>query len=85
MSGIDGGAIKIVVIDASGIADIDYSGGQMMLELVEQLAERDVRMVIANAPADVRREFIIYGVADLLGENSNFETVSSALRAFRNN
>ncbi|CAB4870228.1 MAG: STAS domain-containing protein [Actinobacteria bacterium] len=85
LSGIDGGAIKIVVIDASGIADIDYSGGQMMLELVEQLAERDVRMVIANAPADVRREFIIYGVADLLGENSNFETVSSALRAFRNN
>ena len=84
LSGIDGGAIKIVVIDASGIADIDYSGGQMMLELVEQLAERDVRMVIANAPADVRREFIIYGVADLLGENSNFETVSSALRAFRN-
>ena len=54
-----------------------------MLELIEQLSERDVQIVIANAPQDVRREFAVYGVAALLGENAYFTTVSSALRAFR--
>ena len=80
---IPSATIRVVVVDASGIADVDYSGGQMMLELIEQLGERGVQIVIANVPEDVRREFAVYGVAALLGENAYFTTVSSALRAFR--
>jgi len=83
LSELDGATIKVIVVDASGIADIDYSGGQMLLELIDQLKERGVRIVVANPSQDLRRELAVYGVSALLGEHSTFITVSSALQAFR--
>lgn len=46
-------AVRLVVVDASTIPDIDVTAGRMLGELQEELAGRGVRLVIAEALHDV--------------------------------
>jgi MFS superfamily sulfate permease-like transporter len=45
---------RLVVLDASPIADIDVTAGRMLGELQEQLAADGVRLVVAAAVGRVR-------------------------------
>jgi len=44
---------RLVVIDASTVPDIDVTAGRMLGELQQELAGREVRLVVAEAVADV--------------------------------
>jgi high affinity sulfate transporter 1 len=46
--------LRIVVIEASTIPDIDVTAARMLGELQEELAERDIRLVVAEAVGSVR-------------------------------
>jgi MFS superfamily sulfate permease-like transporter len=70
-------------IDASAIADVDYSGAQTLGELARMLEARQVRLLLAEVAPEVRRELDRYGVTTTLGPNAYFETLADAIRAFR--
>jgi MFS superfamily sulfate permease-like transporter len=72
-----------IVIDAGGIADVDYSGGQMLVELLDELRTRRVRVVVANASEPMRAELHRYGAAAKLGDGPIHPTVIDALAALR--
>ena len=72
-----------IVIDAGGIADVDYSGGQMLIELLDELRTRRVRVVVANASEPMLAELDRYGAAAKLGDRPTHRTVIDALAALR--
>jgi len=72
-----------IVIDAGGIADVDYSGGQMLIELLDELTSRRVRVVVANASAPMQQELHRYGAAAKLADEPVHATVIDALAALR--
>ncbi|MFM7616801.1 MAG: SulP family inorganic anion transporter [Actinomycetes bacterium] len=75
--------VHSIVLDAGGIADVDYSGGQMLIELLDELATRRVRVVVANLAAPVARELERYGAAAKLDDEPIHDTVIDALAALR--
>ena len=69
-------------IEAAAIADVDYSAGQLLLELHGELKERGVKIVLAEIAPEVRAELDTYGVTALVGEDAYYETVEAAVAAF---
>jgi MFS superfamily sulfate permease-like transporter len=72
---------RAVILDASAVADIDVTAGRMLGELQDELARRGVRLVVANAVAEldellVGDELRVDFVADDM-----FDTIDEALAA----
>jgi sulfate permease, SulP family len=69
-------------IDCAAVYDIDYTGDQLLHELHSELQDREVRVVLSEVPDSVRRLLDRYGVTNLIGQDSYFETVSDVVAAF---
>lgn len=67
---------------AEAVSDIDYSGGETIRQLHGQLAERGVKLVIAEPISEVRELLDRYGLVELLGPDALFDTVDDAVNAF---
>jgi len=74
--------LRWLCIDASVIADVDYSAGQALLEIQPELAKGSVRMVWSSVSDDVRAQLDRYGLTDLIGADAYFETFADAVAAF---
>jgi SulP family sulfate permease len=72
-----------ICLDAGGVGDIDFTGGQAVLDLYRELDERGVRLVVADISDLVRARLDRYGVSQVTGEQALFGTVEDAIRAFR--
>jgi SulP family sulfate permease len=77
-------AVRWFGIDASAITDIDFSGAQTLRELAGSLQDRGTRLVFAEVTPDVRAGLDRYGLTELLGEDTFFDTVASMIGAYRN-
>jgi len=75
--------VKWLCIDAAAMPDIDFSAGQVLIELQRALQERGVRLVAAELDDDVRRELRIYGIEDAAGSDAFYSTVQEVLEAYR--
>jgi MFS superfamily sulfate permease-like transporter len=84
LTGEDDEPVRWLCLDASAIADVDYSGGQTLNELAVQLRDRRTHLVLAEVEPDVRKELDRYGFTDLIGADAYFETVHAVIEAFRN-
>jgi high affinity sulfate transporter 1 len=73
--------LRAICIDASAIADVDFSGGQVLRELAGALNERSVRLVFADVAQGVRHELDRYGVTAVIGTDSYFEHIRDAITA----
>jgi MFS superfamily sulfate permease-like transporter len=71
-----------LVLDASNIDDIDFTGGKTLGALADELGKRGVVLVLADVRDTVRHEVDRYGVSAQLGERRIFETVQAALAAY---
>jgi high affinity sulfate transporter 1 len=71
------------VLDAEAIDDIDFTGGKTLVELVDELAARDIVFAIARARGGVRRELDHFGVTAKIGHDRYFERLEAARDAFR--
>jgi SulP family sulfate permease len=71
------------VLHADGIDDVDYSGGQTLLELAGQLRQRGIVFAVAEASDDVRRELDRFGVTGKIGPDRYFDSLHAARDAFR--
>ena len=72
-----------VVLDATAVPDIDYSGGETIRQLHGDLDEHGIRLAIAEPLAAVRVVLDRYGLTDLLGADAIYPTVTEAIEAFR--
>ena len=70
------------VLLASAVDDVDFTGGKTVVELAEQLAERDVVFAIADVRRAVRPELDRFGLTAAIGEERIFESLEDAIAAF---
>ncbi len=73
--------VRCLVLEASAVVDVDYSGGLTLRQVVEELHDRGVRLVVAQAADDVRAELDRFGITEAIGSDGYVETVDDAVRA----
>jgi MFS superfamily sulfate permease-like transporter len=76
-----GPEVRALVLEAGSIFDIDYSGGETVKQVFNELHDRGVTFAICDLPPAVRQELDRYGVTDLIGEDAYFESAGEALSA----
>ena len=70
------------VLVADAIDDVDYTGGKVLGELVDQLAERGVVFAVA-APSDrLRAQLDRFGIVEKIGADRVFDSPRAAREAF---
>jgi len=69
-------------IDAAAMPDVDYSGGQTLLDLCGELKERGVRLVFFGVIDPVRAQLDRYGVTDLVGTDAYFVDTHDLVAAY---
>jgi MFS superfamily sulfate permease-like transporter len=76
--------VRLVVIEASGMIDIDYTGGAMLRRLIALLRERGIDVAMARLSAEpAQRQAERLGVLTALGPDHVFRSVEDAIRALR--
>ena len=78
----DPAPLRQVCIDASAMADVDYTGGETIRQLGAALAEHRVSLTIAAASAPLRVTLDRYGLGAELGPGRIFDSVDDAVAAF---
>lgn len=71
-----------LVLLADAIDDIDFTGGQTIVEVATALDERNVVFAVASAQDGVRPELDRFGLTDKIGEGRIFPTLEDAVAAF---
>ncbi|MFX1695388.1 SulP family inorganic anion transporter [Paraburkholderia sp. A1RI-2L] len=78
-------APRWVVIDASVINNIDYTGGKALIQLAEELDRRGIGIAAVALPTGVRREIERYKALRARGAHREiFATVDAAIEALSN-
>ncbi len=72
---------SLFVLDASGIDDVDYTGGRMLLQVVHELHARGVDFAVARATGDAPLDTARAGLRRHVRDDHVFLTVDEAVRA----
>jgi MFS superfamily sulfate permease-like transporter len=78
----DGDDLAWFCIDASAMADCDYSGAEVLKQAHATLSEHGVRLVFTEMLHDVEVEFDTFGLSAELGADAFFPTVLDVTAAF---
>jgi SulP family sulfate permease len=72
---------KLLVIEASGIIDIDYTGSQMLQQAIADLKVKGIAIAIARlADEGVRAQASRSGLIEIVGKDNMFISVEEAVR-----
>ena len=74
--------LEWICIDAGAITDVDFTGSLTIKQVQTQLAEHDIKLVVADAMTSVKEKLDRYGITALIGEDAYFPTVESSVQAF---
>jgi len=72
---------SLFVLDSSGIDDVDFTGGRMLLQVVHELHARGVDFAVARATGEAPRDTARAGLRNHIGDDHVFLTVDEAVRA----
>lgn len=74
--------LKAVILEAGNIADIDFTGAEVLKEIVEQCACLNIPLYVARLES-LRAQLALqrFGIAGLLGEDYVFRSVQEAVNA----
>jgi MFS superfamily sulfate permease-like transporter len=72
-----------VCLDLAATPDIDYTGGETLRQVHQSLADHGVDLVVAEPIGQVRALLDRYGLTDVIGPRSIYDTVAEAIDAFR--
>ena len=73
--------VRTVLLEASAVVDVDYSGGLTIKQVVGELHDRGARLAVVQVSEPVRAEFDRFGVTELIGADAYYDTVGDAVRA----
>jgi anti-anti-sigma regulatory factor len=62
--------VHCLSVDCTAIDDVDFTAGEMLVEVAATLRSRDVRLLVANVSDHVRQDFDSSGVTDALGRDA---------------
>jgi anti-anti-sigma regulatory factor len=74
---------RAVIVDASAIADVDYSAGQEVLVVARRLADLGIELVFTHAVDHVVEQFDEFGISAAANVSYEIHTKSALLR-YRN-
>jgi MFS superfamily sulfate permease-like transporter len=74
--------LKWLCLDAGGIGGVDYSAGESLRELHDELREQDIRLVFAGVTPPVREEIDQLGITEIAGNDAYFDEVQDVLDAY---
>ena len=73
---------KLIVIEASGILEIDFTAAQVLIDLIRVCRRDRIRVVIARLESVRAQEAVVrFKIDEALGRNSVFLSVDQALKA----
>jgi SulP family sulfate permease len=78
----DAAPVRWLCIDGAAMTDVDYTGGDTLANLHDELATRHIRLVFADLFTDVRALLDRYGVTDLIGVDAFFPDVDQVFEAY---
>ena len=73
----------VVVLDAIGMSDVDYTGSRSLLEILEELDRNHISFAVARAGDRVRNSLARSGLLERIGEGCFFRSVNEAVTAMR--
>jgi high affinity sulfate transporter 1 len=65
-----------------GVDDVDFTGSKTLLELAQELRDRGIVLVVAEARGKLRRQFELFGITAVVGEEHFYPTLDAAVAAF---
>jgi sulfate permease, SulP family len=75
---------KLLVLEASGILEIDFTAAQILLDLIKQCGEEGVTVAMARLESTRAQEaFTRFGIYDALPKGCIFHSVDEAVQALR--
>ena len=78
--------VRLVIIEASGITDIDYTGSQRLQQSIEQLRDDGIDVALSRLAAErAYRQAERTGLLNAVGASHVFRSVEEAVRALRQN
>jgi high affinity sulfate transporter 1 len=72
-----------ICIDAVSIGEVDYTGGETLLETNRQLEEHGIRLVLAGVDGPAQKQLDLAGVTKALGEDAFFAATSDVVEAYK--
>jgi SulP family sulfate permease len=69
-------------LDGGPLGDVDFSAGETLRSLVEELTGRQIRFVVAQAIDPVRQLLDRFGITDVIGEDAYFDSIPEMMEAF---
>jgi sulfate permease, SulP family len=75
------GPVRLVVLDAIGMADIDYTGSRALGSVLDELDRRQIKFAVARAGQRLRNNLAHTELARRIGDDHFFPTVDQAVSA----
>ena len=75
--------IKLVVLDAIGMSDIDYTGTRALAQVLDHLDRLHIHLAVARAGDQVRESLSRSGLLERIGEGHSYATVNQAVSDFQ--
>ena len=75
------GPTRVVVLDAIGMSDLDYTGSRSLREALDALDREHISFAIARAGEHVRNSLARSGLLERIGEDRLFPSVDAAVTA----
>jgi MFS superfamily sulfate permease-like transporter len=73
------GIPRLLVLDAMGMSDIDFTGARALLEVLDELDRADIEVVVARAGAHLRQGLVRSGLLERIGVEHFFSSVGEAV------
>jgi SulP family sulfate permease len=74
--------IRLLVLEATGIVEIDFTAAQILTEIIRQCHEDGIDFAIARLESSRAQDALVrFGIAALLGAGREFHSVEEAIRA----
>lgn len=73
--------VKVFVLDADGMSDIDYTATQRLTDLVRELKQQGIQIGVARSSHLVHRDLSHSGLLSEIGSDHVYPTVAAAVKA----
>ena len=74
-------APKLLVLEATGIVEVDFTAAQMLLDLIGECRKQGVTFAVARLESPrAQRAFERFGIYEVLPQNHIFQSVDEAVR-----
>lgn len=78
----EGRALKLFILDASSIHDIDTTGAEALTEVIEALHRRTIRFFISGVVGPARDALTRHGLMQAIGERNQFIQIHDAVEYY---